>query len=141
MTTLAKYKPAFENNFINIFDNLLDDSNLFNWDRGINSGVPHYDIVENKDNYSLDFMLAGFNKDDVSINIEKDTLTIEGERKTKEDGKYNYKGSFYGKFKKSFTLPENIIVDKIRASFENGVLSLKIPKDEKAKLSKMIKIE
>lgn len=140
MTTIMKHKPQTTTNFLNLFDDLLDDKFL-NLNSGINTGIPHYDIIENDNDYNINFMLAGFNRDDISINVEKNILFIKGERKTNNDVKYSHKGSFYGEFKKSFTLPEDALSDKITASFENGVLSLKIPKDEKTKLSKTIEIK
>lgn len=78
---------------------------------------------------------------DVSLNVENNILTIEGERKANDDIKYNRKNTFYGKFKKSFTLPENINSENIDASFRDGILSVVIPKDEKVKLSKQIEIK
>lgn len=137
MTTLMKSKPS--NGALTIFDHFFNNDFL-NWDFEINTGAPHYDIIENDDEYVLELMLPGFNKEDISINIEKDILKINGERKLNEKKNYNSKGSFFGEFNKVFNLPENVNSDKIDASFENGILSIKIPKDEKKKLSKTIEI-
>lgn len=138
MTTLMKYtKP--QNGMLNILDHFFDDE-LFNWDIPEKSIIPSYDVIDNENDYIVDFGLAGFNRDDITLNIEDNILTIEGERKTDENIKYNRRGNYYGKFKKSFTLPDDIIADKIGASFENGILSIRIPKNEKAKLSKSIEI-
>lgn len=128
-----------QNGMLNILDNFFDDE-LFNWEMPERTVIPNYDIIENDGEYLVDFGLAGFTKEDVSLTVENDILSIEGERKVNEDTKYNRKGTFYGKFKKTFTLPEDIVADKIDASFENGILSIRIPKNEKAKLSKSIEI-
>ena len=138
MTTVMKYSKP-QNGMLNILDNFFDDE-LFNWDVPERTVIPNYDIIENDSEYLIDFSLAGFTKEDVSLNVENDILTIEGERKANEDIKYNRKTTFYGKFKKTFTLPEDVVADKIDASFENGILSIGIPKNEKAKLSKSIEI-
>jgi HSP20 family protein len=101
--------------------------------------IPTYDVSEIEDAYMLDMVLAGFNKEDVSVEVEDDTLTIKGERKVQEELKYSRKGSFSGEFVKSFILPKDVLADKIDASFTNGILSIQIPKEEK--LSKAIEIK
>jgi len=138
MTTLMKYKTP-ENGMMSLFDNFFNDS-LFNWDLPARTTSIDYDVIEKDEEYVLDLMLPGFKKEDVSINVENNIMTIEGERKVQEETKYNRKGSFYGHFKKSFTLPEDVLADNIDASYKDGILSLEIPKNEKMKLSKTIEI-
>ena len=138
MTTLAKYtKP--QNGMLNILDHFFDDE-VFNWNIPEKTIIPDYDIIENDGEYLVDFGLAGFAKEDVSLNVENDILTIEGERKSDEDIKFTRKGNFYGKFRKTFTLPDNIVADKIGASWKDGMLRITLPKDKKTKLSKSIEI-
>lgn len=141
MTTVAKYSKP-KNGMISLFDHFFNDD-YFNFDLmpTSNVGEPTYDLIENDNEYILDFMLPGFKKEDVSINVEDDVLTIEGERKVQEKTKYNRKGSFYGKFKRSFTLPEDVLAENIDASYKDGILSVSIPKNEKSKLSKAIEIK
>jgi len=86
-------------------------------------------------------MLPGFKKEDVSIDVDDGVLTVKGERTAQEETIFNRKGSFYGKFEKSFTLPEEVLADEISASFEDGILTLEIPKDVEKKLSKTIEIK
>ena len=102
---------------------------------------PEYDIIEDDSKYQLDLMLSGFDKENVNLKVEENTLIIEGERKIPEENKYSRKGSFFGEFKKSFTLPDNILTDKIDASFKNGILSIEIPKNVEKELSKKIVIK
>ena len=128
-----------QNGMLNILDHFFDDE-LFNWDTPERTVIPNYDIIEKDGEYLVEFGLAGFTREDVSLNVDNDILTIEGERKVNEDTKYNRKGTFYGNFKKVFTLPDNVVTDKIDASFQNGILSITIPKNGKAKLSKSIEI-
>jgi HSP20 family protein len=141
MTTLMKYSKP-QNGMLSLFDRFFDDD-IFNWnlDLPLNTIVPNHDIIENDKDYVVDFALAGFGKEDVSLNVENNVLTIEGERKVNEDIKYNRKGTFYGRFRKSFSLPENVNTEKIDASFKNGILSIIIPKDEKVKSTKAIEIK
>jgi HSP20 family protein len=138
MTTLMKYSKP-QNGMVSLFDRFFDDD-IFNWNLPDNVIVPDYDIIENENEYLVDFGLAGFNKENVSLNVDNNILTVEGERTTNEDMKYNRKGTFYGKFKKSFTLPKDVNIDKIGASWKDGILRMTIPKDEKTKLSKTIVI-
>jgi HSP20 family protein len=138
MTTLMKYSKP-QNGMLNILDHFFDDE-LFNWNTPEKTIIPNYDIVETENEYLVEFGLAGFTKEDVSLNIEDDILTIEGERKSDENIRYTRKGNFYGKFRKTFTLPDNVMTDKIGASWKDGMLRITIPKDEKTKLSKSIEI-
>ena len=141
MTTLMKYSKP-QNGMLSLFDRFFDDD-IFNWnmDLPVNTVTPNHDTIEKDNEYLVDFALAGFKKEDVSLNVDNNILTIEGERKVDEETKYSRKGTFYGSFKKSFTLPENINSEKIDASFTDGILSVIIPKDEKAKLTKTIEIK
>ena len=128
------YKPTTK--MFDIFDSMFTDD-IFKFDTP--KPVPTYDVSENEGVYVLDMVLAGFDKEDVSVEVEDDTLTIKGERKVQDELKYSRKGSFSGEFVKSFVLPEGVLADKIDASFTNGILSIQIPKEEK--LSKSIEIK
>lgn len=140
MTTLARQNR--KNNGANNLLDLLINDDVFNL--GIISdeatSSPQYDIIEKENKYLLEFMLPGFKKDNVSINVDDNNLIIEGERKENKETKYSRKGSFYGKFKKLFTLPENVNINKIDASYNDGILSITIPKENESKLNKSIKI-
>jgi HSP20 family protein len=97
---------------------------------------PRVDIEEATDNYSIKADLPGMDKKDVAITIENGTLLIEGEKKTeqkREKGRYYHLERSYGKFSRSFTLPDGVDAEKITASMENGVLLLQLPKSEQAK--------
>lgn len=104
---------------------------------------PEYNIVETDDNYELELLLAGIDKNDINLNIENNALIIEAERKCDNIDKYYYKEMYYGKFRKEFTLPDDVNMNEINASLNNGILSIKIPREKKnTKLSKkIIKIE
>lgn len=130
---LLKYSNPPKN--LSLFDLFFDDNFIHE------NKIPDYDIIENDNEFILNMMLPGFEKDKIIIKTEKNSLIIEGEREKDEKTKFIYRKSFYGKFKKSFDLPENVNGDKINASFADGILSLKIPKDSKMELSKTIKIE
>lgn len=97
---------------------------------------PIQDIIENDKEYVVELQLAGIKKEDISVDVEKNILTIKAERKKIEDLKYNRKESYAGKYMKSFTLPDSVDEENIGASLNDGVLIVTIPKLEDAKLGK-----
>jgi len=93
--------------------------------------VPAVNTREADDAYYIEVELPGVKKEDINIDIDENTLTISGERKIKEEHKEDtfYKvESYYGKFERSFALPEDADVEKIEAEFKDGILEIKIPK-------------
>lgn len=118
--------------FFNEFDDLFDETNDF---------FPLNDIIENDEMYSIELMLPAFTKEDINITIEKDNLIIEGERKKDEKIIYNIRESPFGKFKKRFSLPDDINNELINAEFKNGVLRIKIPKEKEKSIRKTISIK
>jgi HSP20 family protein len=100
------------------------------------SWVPPVDIQETGDSYVFHAELPGMTKDDIQITLENSVLRLSGERKFEKDVK---KESFhrvertYGTFTRTFTLPTQVDAEKVRAAFENGILTLTVPKAEQAK--------
>jgi HSP20 family protein len=93
--------------------------------------VPAVNTREASDAYYIEVELPGVKKEDINIDINDNTLTISGERKVKEEHKEDtfYKvESYYGRFERSFALPEDVDVEKIEAEFKDGILEIKIPK-------------
>ncbi len=90
---------------------------------------PFFDILETDDGYEVQIILAGINKEDIKIEVDKKIMTVSAERKINEKDKYNYKGTYFGLFEKSFTLPDDVDVDKIESELSNGILSIKIPQN------------
>jgi HSP20 family protein len=102
--------------------------------------VPAMDLVETDDHFVLRADLPGLNEDDVSIELEDRVLTISGERKAEhEDRKdgYHRVERAYGSFARSLTLPEGVDADDVQASFDKGVLEVRIPKPEERKPRKV----
>jgi HSP20 family protein len=98
------------------------------------------DIYSTEDEVVIKAVVAGVNPDDVEITIEGDTLTIKGETKGPEDVDYICQEHCYGPFARTFTLNVPIQADKATAEFENGVLTLTLPKAEEVK-PKTIKVK
>ena len=100
------------------------------------------DIAENENEFIVKASLPGVRPEDVQITAHGDTLTIRGEMKDEEEKKdvhYHLRELRYGQFQRTVTLPTPISADKAQAHFENGVLTLILPKAEEAK-PKQIKI-
>jgi len=102
----------------------------------VNAFVPSVNTREDENAYIVEVDLPGVKKEDIKVNIdpEKRTLTISGERKFKEEVKkedYYKIESAYGKFMRTFSLPENVDVEHIDAKTEEGVLHITLPKVKK----------
>lgn len=97
---------------------------------------PRMDLMESDEHYLLRADLPGIAKKDVSIMVEDNRLTIRGERKAEskmEDENIVRMERSFGSFYRSLRLPKTVNEEKIKASFDNGVLSVEIPKTEKSK--------
>lgn len=107
--------------------------------------APAVDIYEEKDNINVKAELPGMKKEDLSIDIKNNVLTLGGERKNeKETRKENFHRieRSYGKFSRSFTLPDSVKVDKVKANYKDGILEISLPKAEEAKTKAIpIKVE
>jgi HSP20 family protein len=105
--------------------------------------APRADIHETENEYLVQLDLPGLDKKDVKIKVEDNYLTVTGERKSEhnvEDNKYHRCERYYGTFNRSFRLYKDVRAEKIKATFKNGVLEIRIPKAEEVK-PKEIEIE
>ena len=110
----------------------------------LNAFIPAVNTREDENNYYIEVDLPGIKKEDVEISLKDNVLTISGERKfkneVKEEDYYKIESAF-GKFSRSFTLPENADIENIEAKAENGVLEIIIPKVKEDKKAKKIAIK
>ena len=91
--------------------------------------IPSVDIIENKESFIIKAELPEVNKEDVKVSIDKNILTLSGERKSEtRDQKEHRIERSYGSFSRSFSLPDNIDEANIHAESKNGMLYLTIPK-------------
>ena len=99
--------------------------------------IPRVDIREGADGLTLLMDAPGLTKDDLSITLENNVLTIAGERKFQADEKaneqYHRLERQYGAFSRSFTLAPTVRTDKVEATFQDGVLTVQLPKQEESK--------
>jgi len=97
--------------------------------------IPRVDVNETDKEINIDVELPGIDKEDVKVEVRDNTLTISGERKSEkktEDENCSVAERHYGKFERSFTLTDGVDANRITAEYKNGVLTLGVPKTEKA---------
>jgi HSP20 family protein len=136
---LRRFAPANELLGVRRLNALLDEA-FTGWPVGngvaTSAWLPSVDVFEDKESLKLVAELPGLKPEDVKITLENSTLTLRGEKKQVAEEKtervHRYERS-YGSFERSFSLPNTVDADKVAASFENGVLTITLPKAEKAK--------
>lgn len=130
---LVRYNPL-DNQVPASFSGMLD--RLFNDSLGstLKQFSPAVDIAEDEKSYEIQVAVPGVKKSDFKIDLIDGKLTISGERKQEEkkEGKnFHSVETQYGSFRRSFFIPEDVIEDRVEASYEEGVLKLVLPKKEK----------
>ncbi len=98
---------------------------------------PAANIIDNEKDFTIELAVPGMAKDDFSLNLEDDILTISVERKeeeVKEDRNFTRREFRYDEFSRSFSLPDIVDQEKIKADYKNGVLSVMLPKSAEAKV-------
>lgn len=113
--------------------------------REIGSRGPAIEIYEEKDDVMVKAELPGMQKEDLDLNISGNLLTIRGEKKKREEVKekgYYYSECSFGTFERSIEIPKDVQPDKVRASFKDGILEVRLPKTDEAKRKEIkIKVE
>ncbi len=123
--------------------NILDDffgrdllSNVFDEHTGVS--IPAVNVIENNDEYRIEVAAPGLDKKDFKIDLDNNVLTISSEKEMKDeekdkDGKFMRREFSYSSFKRSFTMPESVDPEKIKAKHKDGILLINIPKKDEAK--------
>jgi HSP20 family protein len=107
------------------------------------SFVPRVDVWEEEKAFEIHVAVPGVAKEDFKLEVNDNVLTISGERKftkDKKDSNYHSVETQFGAFKRAFTLPENVDAANITAKYNNGILEVIVPKDEKKVLKASIKV-
>ncbi|HGG58805.1 MAG TPA: Hsp20/alpha crystallin family protein [Gammaproteobacteria bacterium] len=99
--------------------------------------TPAVDLTTTDEAYILTADLPGIRYDDLDLSVEQGILTLKGERAAPEDGERTRAERRFGAFKRSFSLPENADTDNISAKYENGVLTVTVPKQAKPQARKI----
>ena len=122
-----------------LFPSLLEELFRPDWMGGVQNGntlnVPPVNIMETETTYEVELSAPGKSKEDFNIELDENVLTISSEQKNEsktEDGRFTRKEFSYSSFRRAFTLPETVNEDEIRASYDNGILRISLPKREEA---------
>ena len=143
---LIRWEPARELATIQgemnrLFNTFFEPSSQANSQSGADRRwIPAMDLVESKDDFVLRADLPGLTESEVNIELEDNVLTISGERKSeheeRNEGYYRVERAS-GAFSRSLTLPEGVDPERVQASFEHGVLEIRVPKPEQRKPRKV----
>jgi HSP20 family protein len=139
--TIVRWEPlrefsTLQNEMNRLFNTVFDAPTPGNGNTTLRRWMPPMDLVETDEHFVLRADLPGLGEDDVKIEFEDGTLTISGERRaeheSKNEGYYRVERAF-GTFSRSLTLPKGIDPEAVSASFDRGVLEVRIPKPEERK--------
>lgn len=138
MSNIIRWEPAREMMTLReAMDRLFDDA--FTRPLGISNGnwsVPAVDMYQTDNEVVVKAALPGIKADEVQINVTGEVLTLKGETKHEEEKKekaYHLREQRWGSFERSIALPTEVVADKAKADFENGVLTITLPKAEEVK--------
>lgn len=128
-----------------LFEDFLTQNRLDSFNNYEIISDSEVNIIENLPNFVVELAVSGFNKEDFKIKVEEYTLIISSKKELvqneKEDSQFLKREFNYESFERSFKLLENIQSDEILAKYENGVLRVTLPKEEKKKeLKRMVEI-
>lgn len=142
--TLIKWRganEAFPSNFSNWIEDFFNENNFPKW---TGSRVPAVNIRETDKSFVLEVAAPGFDKGDFNVNVENDLLTISAKKETKkeeEEKGYTRREFSYSSFSRSFTLPDSVNADNIKGTYNNGILTVELPKKPEAtKVKKTVKV-
>lgn len=140
----------FSRNYPSVFDRFFDND-LFDWSHKnfskTNTTLPSVNIKESNQDFLVEVAAPGLEKGDFKIELNRDILTVSSEKKvekeTKEGQQFTCREFSYQSFSRSFTLPNIADGDRIAAKYENGILSITIPKKEEiiSKMNRQIEIQ
>ena len=124
-----------------LFDSVLSGPSL-NSTQGGQSWMPLMDVDDEEDLLRLSFEIPGVNPDDVNVSVENGVLTVSGEKKferktgDEKQGPYSVERR-YGRFERRIALPQSVDTDRVAAHYENGVLTLELPKSAESRKRKI----
>src|SRR5438093_6235991 len=117
----------------------LFEAPLAEWARSsqlLSGWSPALDVYEDKDNFVVKAELPGMKREEIEVSLQDGGLSISGERKSEEkyeEGEVYRAERFFGKFQRTVTLPTPVAVDKVKAQYKDGILTITLPKTEEAK--------
>lgn len=138
MSNLTRWEPVREMMTLReAMDRLFDDA--FTRPLSLRDGgwsAPAIDMYQTDNDIVVKAALPGFNANDVQINVTGEVLTIRGEMKREEEQKeksWHIREQRWGSFERSISLPTDVVSEKAQADFDNGILTIMLPKAEEVK--------
>jgi HSP20 family protein len=132
-STLPTLQNRINRAFDDMFPEVREEMGTLGW-------RPMVDTYEKDDALVIQAELPGVKKEDISLDIDNRVLTIRGERRYEDDVNqkdYHRQERFYGKFQRSFTLPDNVDPNRVDANYSDGVLKVTLPKTEESQTKKI----
>ena len=125
-------EPVFFEDFIN---NLFG-SNIYN-------DIPPYNIVDNDKEFLIEFSVPGSDKKDFLLEVEENNLKVSklSSKNNKTENNFFKRQFNYSQFEKNFTIPEEVSIEKINSTYENGILKIFLPKIKEFKQTKIKSIQ
>lgn len=137
MANIVRFEPMREMvRMSDAMDRLFDNLYGHNWRDGDLFDVPAVDMFQTENEVVVKASLPGMKADDIQISVVSDVLTMKGEMRVEQDVKeaaYHIRERRSGSFTRSIQLPAPVQADKARAEFEDGVLTLTLPKAEEVR--------
>ncbi|MBK6794574.1 MAG: Hsp20/alpha crystallin family protein [Anaerolineales bacterium] len=138
MSNLIRWEPAREMMTLReAMDRLFDDAFTRPLSLGGNNwSIPAVDMYQTDNEVVVKVALPGIKADEVQLNVTGEVLTIKGETKQENETKekaYHIREQRWGTFERSLVLPTEVVADKAKADFENGILTITLPKAEEVK--------
>lgn len=123
-----------------MFDETFGLSNMIT--SGVGNTFPKHNLFKKDEEYFLEFALAGYSKEDITIEIDSNQLIISSEKKEHEGREYLDRNLTYKKFRRVFRLDDKVDVSQIKSTFIDGMLTISLPfREEMKPIKKLIAIE
>jgi HSP20 family protein len=150
--TLVKFRPAIAKDYfrdtvipsqmMSVIDSMFNNT-AAKFERNV-FFTPRADVIEKAASFEIHIALPGLTKEEIAIEVNGDQLHVKGERKvveTKEGEHLHISENYYGKFSRTFNLPENVNTEAVEAVFNNGILNITLPKTTVKEVKNIIKIK
>lgn len=142
--TLVRFLPgrsrdltSLRSEMDHLFDNFFGNRPFYSAADAADLMTPPVDVEETAEGYVFRADLPGMTEKDVKVSLVGDTLTLRGERKREsesQEGSVHRTERVFGAFERTFTLPKALRGDQVKASYRNGVLEIRVPKAEEARV-------
>src|ERR1700734_4212451 len=144
MTVLTRFQPFREVSTLqDRINRVFRESYTGGQDEALTTSTfaPAVDVYEDEHKVALKIEVPGIDEKDIDVRVENQTLTVHGERKIEKKKEENYRRveRQYGRFTRTFTLPQTVDSEKVSANYDKGVLNITLPKKAEAK-PKQIKV-